>query len=301
MSTKRQPSKQRRQTQNQRQRAALEARRANAAAAGAVPEGKVGGGSARGRAAGGGGSAALPAPGLGRPPGGPSAPARRPAASPSGTGPPSPALLAGVAGGRRGRAADLGPGRRRRRARRRPRARWSASGRSARATPSQDDPDATADELVDAVDDWTPNGEEPYGKANFPLSLALLLPVVGAGLAFRAVSKRAPAKVVNRTMYVTLFGTLLSGQLPHLPPDGRRRRHRRLPGAQGRGAGRRGGRRDEATSPADDGVIDVDEVDRGRGGRSTIEATSSAEDDEFLDADGRRADDAERRTTQRSV
>ena len=44
MSTKRQPSKQRRQTQNQRQRAALEARRANAAAAGAVPDGKVGGG-----------------------------------------------------------------------------------------------------------------------------------------------------------------------------------------------------------------------------------------------------------------
>ena len=44
MSTKRQPSKQRRQTQNQRQRAALEARRVNAAAAGEVAAGKVGGG-----------------------------------------------------------------------------------------------------------------------------------------------------------------------------------------------------------------------------------------------------------------
>ena len=55
-----------------------------------------------------------------------------------------------------------------------------------------------------------PNGEEPYGKAAWPLSLGLLLPVIGAGLAFRAVSKRSPAKVVNRTMYVTLFGTLLN-------------------------------------------------------------------------------------------
>ena len=41
MSTKRQPSKQRRQTQNQRQRAALEARRVNAAAAGELADGKV--------------------------------------------------------------------------------------------------------------------------------------------------------------------------------------------------------------------------------------------------------------------
>ena len=68
-------------------------------------------------------------------------------------------------------------------------------------------------EVVDAVEDWTPNGEEPYGKAYFPLSLGLLLPVIGAGLAFRAVSKRSPAKVVNRAMYVTLFGTLLNAQL----------------------------------------------------------------------------------------
>lgn len=77
----------------------------------------------------------------------------------------------------------------------------------------QENPDATAEQVVDGVEDWTPNGEEPYGKAYFPLSLALVLPVIGAGLAFRAVSKRAPAKVVNRAMYVTLFGTLLNTQL----------------------------------------------------------------------------------------
>ncbi len=37
--------------------------------------------------------------------------------------------------------------------------------------------------------------------------------MLGTALGFRAVSRRSPAKVVNRTMYVTLFGSLLASQL----------------------------------------------------------------------------------------
>ncbi len=77
----------------------------------------------------------------------------------------------------------------------------------------REDPGASVEDVVGAVDDWSPGGEEPYAQAVWPVSLGVLLPVVGAGLAFRAVSKRAPAKVVTRTMYVTLFGTLLAAQL----------------------------------------------------------------------------------------
>ena len=45
------------------------------------------------------------------------------------------------------------------------------------------------------------------------MSLGVLLPVLGTALGFRAVSRRSPAKIVNRTMYVTLFGSLLASQL----------------------------------------------------------------------------------------
>ncbi len=75
----------------------------------------------------------------------------------------------------------------------------------------REDPGASVEDVVGAVDDWS--RKEPYAQAVWPVSLGVLLPVVGAGLAFRAVSKRAPAKVVTRTMYVTLFGTLLAAQL----------------------------------------------------------------------------------------
>jgi hypothetical protein len=74
-------------------------------------------------------------------------------------------------------------------------------------------PDATPAEVVAAVDDWSPWGAKPYAQASWPLSSLVLLPVLGTGLGFRAVSRRSPAKVVNRTMYVTLIGTLLIGQL----------------------------------------------------------------------------------------
>lgn len=88
-------------------------------------------------------------------------------------------------------------------------AEWSLSAQEALA----DDPEATPDELAASIDDWLPGGSEPYIQAFFPMSLTVFLPVIGTGLGYRAVSKRSSAKVVNRTMYVTLFGALLASQL----------------------------------------------------------------------------------------
>ena len=70
-------------------------------------------------------------------------------------------------------------------------------------------PDGTAA----AVTNWSPGGDELYMKAFWPLSLSVFLPLVAATLGFRAVSRRASAKVVNRAMYATLFGALLTTQL----------------------------------------------------------------------------------------
>jgi hypothetical protein len=206
MSTKRQPSKQRRQTQNQKQRAALEARREAAAAgstggkgaaAGSSPAASNGsvlsrfrGSRSAGRAARTGGSGTLPV-------------GHRAALS---------ALLAAVAAalvgsflfrvpvGRDGEPITTQGALV---------AEWSLSAQEALV----DDSEATAEELSAAVDDWLPGGSEPYIQAFWPVSLTVLLPVVGTALGFRAVSKRSPAKVVNRTMYVTLFGALLASQL----------------------------------------------------------------------------------------
>jgi hypothetical protein len=206
MSTKRQPSKQRRQTQNQKQRAALEARREAAAAgptggkgdaAGSSPAASNGsvlsrfrGSRSAGRAARTGGSGSLPV-------------GHRAALS---------ALLAAVAAalvgsflfrvpvGRDGEPITTQGALV---------AEWSLSAQEALV----DDSEATAEELSAAVDDWLPGGSEPYIQAFWPVSLTVLLPVVGTALGFRAVSKRSPAKVVNRTMYVTLFGALLASQL----------------------------------------------------------------------------------------
>jgi hypothetical protein len=281
MSTKRQPAKQRRQTQNQRQRAALEARRANAAAAGAVAEGKVGGGGSAGSGSRGGGSLFSRLRG--------SAATGRTArtGSPAGGQPVGyraalSALLAAVAAAVVGAvmiqvAVDASgepvasPGAMA--------GEWTLSASDALA----DNPGATAEELADAVDDWTPNGEEPYGQAYFPMSLGLVLPIIGAGLAFRAVSKRAPAKVVNRAMYVTLFGTLLNAQLLFIF----------LPTVIGVGIAAFQVRKAEVQAaaaagdadgePVDDGgVIDVDEVEVEA---DEVEADELAEDDSFLDAE----------------
>jgi hypothetical protein len=278
MSTKRQPSKQRRQTQNQRQRAALEARRVNAAGV-PVPDGKVGGGSAT-TGTGGGGSL------LSRLRGSAATGRAVRTGAPVGSQPPGyraalSGLLAGVAGAVVGallitipvdasgdpittRGGMVGE--------------WTLSALDV----VQDDPNATADEVVDAVDDWSPNGDEPYAKAYFPASLGLVLPIIGAALAFRAVSKRAPAKVVNRAMYVTLFGTLLNIPLlfvflPTVIGIGIAAFQVRKAEVQAaaEAADLEGGER-----PDGEAVIDVDEVDDPV---DDVEADELAEDDSFLD------------------
>ena len=77
----------------------------------------------------------------------------------------------------------------------------------------QADPDANPEDAIAEVDEWTTGESDPYLIAYFPLSLGVLLPVIGTALGLRAVLRRSSAKTVNRTMYVTLFGTLLNAQL----------------------------------------------------------------------------------------
>jgi hypothetical protein len=286
MSSKRQPSKQRRQTQNQRQRAALQNRRANAAA-GPAPTPAAKSGSTAGTGSAGASKGTVFSRLRGSAATGRVARTGAPVGSqPIGYRAALSGLLAAVAAavvgalmiqvavdasgdpvGSSGAMAGE----------------WTLSATQA----LQDNPEATADELVKAVDDWTPNGQEPYGKAYFPLSLGLLLPIVGAALAFRAVSKRAPAKVVNRAMYVTLFGSLLNAQLlfiflPTVVGIGIAAFQVRKAEVQAAADSDAGG----AGPPDDDDVIEVDEVDEPddeAGG--DIEADELAEDDSFLDAE----------------
>lgn len=214
MSTKRQPSKQRRQTQNQKQRAALNARR-EAAAAGRAPAGKVGSGSRPSVASGRSGGSVLSrlrgASATGRT-------ARTARTAPSGGGLPvghraaMSALFAAIAGAAVGAVLFKVPVDRSGEAittRETLVAEWVLSAEDA----VQEAPEATPAEIADAVEDWTPGGSQPYVQAFWPISAAVLLPVLGTGLGFRAVSRRSPAKLVNRTMYVTLFGALLASQL----------------------------------------------------------------------------------------
>jgi len=204
MSTKRQPSKQRRQTQNQRQRAALNVRR-EAAAAGHAPAGKVG--TSAGSASSGGSvlSRLRGATSSGRS-------ARTARSEPTGTRKGLPvghraamsALFAAIAGAAIGAFLFKVPVDRSGEAivsRETLVAEWVLSAHEA----AQDAPAA--------VVDWLPGGNKSYVQAFWPVSAAVLLPVLGTGLGFRAVSRRSPAKLVNRTMYVTLFGALLSSQL----------------------------------------------------------------------------------------
>lgn len=210
MSTKRQPSKQQRQAQNQKQRAALNARR-EAAATGRAPAGKVGGG--RGTSAASRGSVLSRLRGA-------STTGRTSRTARAGTGGGRPvghraamsALFAAIAGAVVGAVLFKVPVDRSGDAivtREALVAEWVLSAHDA----AQEAPEATPEQVADAVDDWTPGGSQPYVQAFWPISAAVLLPVLGTGLGFRAVSRRSPAKLVNRTMYVTLFGALLSSQL----------------------------------------------------------------------------------------
>ena len=248
MSTKRQPSKQRRQTQNRQQRAALEARRA-AAAAGEAPTGKVGGrtpqkgGSVLSRLTGSGASTRRSEPAKG-PRAASGLPVGHRAALTS-------VMLAGASvlfvlfgfqvpiSTATGDAIVTKSDRV---------AEWSLASLRAAQGP---DTGATADDVRDAVDDWSPGGTESYITAFWPYSLSLFLPVVGAGLGLRAVRKRGSARLVNRTMYVTLFGALLTRELLFFF----------LPAVVAMAIAAFQVRKAEFASAADDGVIDVDEVD----------------------------------------
>ena len=86
-------------------------------------------------------------------------------------------------------------------------AEWSASALDA----SEAAPDAEPPAVAKAVDDWMPHrGSDRLFLIYWPLSLAALLPILGAGLAIRAVMQRRPAKVVTRAMYATLLGAFLT-------------------------------------------------------------------------------------------
>ncbi len=84
---------------------------------------------------------------------------------------------------------------------------WSLSAMRA----LDDQPDADAATVADSIDDWAPGaGDATVMQALWPYSLATLLPIVGAGLGFQAVRKRSPSKTVNRALYATLFGAVLT-------------------------------------------------------------------------------------------
>jgi hypothetical protein len=260
VANKRQPSKQRRQSQNQRQRAALEVRRANAAAS-PPPAGSSGEGDDGPATDGTTGTSTKPAFGLGsvfsRVRGTASA-GRAVRVGDTGGLPVGhraalSGLLAALAAALVGAFLIKVPVDRAGEPIATPGAlvaEWSLSARDT----LQDMPDAEPAELADAVTTWTTGEEKPYGVAWWPVSLGLLLPVVGTGLGFRVVARRSTAKIVNRTVIVTLFGTLLAGQLLLIF----------IPAIAGLAVAAFQVRKAEmaalaAAAPADD-VIDVDEV-----------------------------------------
>ena len=217
MSTKRQPSKQRRQSQNKANREALEKRRQNAEA-GKIPSGKVGGETTAAPAKSGGVLSRL-------------------------TGSTRAATGSSTSSTRTGTTAAAKPG-----AKQYPtgyRAALTAlflafiglvfaatlkapvdhSGEMLRNRDDQtadwawaaghealQQPDATAEDLAKDVD-WNPGGTEPYVKVGLPYSAALILPFAASALAFWSVRKGATSKVLNRCMYASLFGALLNTQL----------------------------------------------------------------------------------------
>ena len=72
-------------------------------------------------------------------------------------------------------------------------------------------PTATPTAVVEGIDDWMPGRTtDRLFLVYFPLSLAVVFPAIGALLTFRAVKQRQPAKVVTRSMYITLLGAFLT-------------------------------------------------------------------------------------------
>ncbi len=117
-----------------------------------------------------------------------------------------------------------------------------------------DHTDATPREVAASIDDWAPGRErETVATALWPFSAAIVLPLAGAGLGFQAVRRRASGKVVNRALYATLFGAVLTQGLLMLF----------LPVVVAMGVAMYQVRKAEAAATASPGpgVIDVDDVD----------------------------------------
>jgi hypothetical protein len=84
---------------------------------------------------------------------------------------------------------------------------WSITAADAAAA----EPDGDAAAVVDSIDEWAPGRQqETVAKALWPYSLAIVLPIIGSGLGFHAVRRRSSSKVVNRALYATLFGAVLT-------------------------------------------------------------------------------------------
>lgn len=127
---------------------------------------------------------------------------------------------------------------------------WSVSAMRALA----DQPDADPGAIADSIDDWTPGaGDATVMEALWPYSLATVLPLIGAGLGFQAVRKRSPSKTVNRALYATLFGAVLTQGLLLLF----------IPVVLAMGVAMFQVRKAEvlARASGDDGVIDVEALD----------------------------------------
>lgn len=274
MATKRQPSKQKRAAQNRNERAARAARAANANAARSTsaPASSGSSGSLLSRLRGGGASTARTGASSARTRGA----ALRPL-QPPGYRAALSALLAAVAAVllctfalRQPVDAQGDP--------------YTAATRAAdysitavRAAAEQ--PDATAAEIADSIKSWSPGAKSAtVVLALWPFSLAILLPLIGAGLGFNAVRKRATSKVVNRALYATLFGAVLAQGLLILF----------LPVVLAMGVAMFQVRKAEmvaAASAGPEGVIDVDEVDEVDDEDDVVEADVVDEDDTDLDAD----------------
>ncbi len=120
-------------------------------------------------------------------------------------------------------------------------------------------PALSAADVVATIEDWAPGrSRDTVAKALWPFSVALVFPLLGAGLGFHAVRRRSPSKVVNRALYATLFGAVLTQGLLLLF----------LPVVLAMGVAMFQVRKAEtvaaaaaASPPGSDEVIDVDEVE----------------------------------------
>lgn len=76
---------------------------------------------------------------------------------------------------------------------------------------AQSDPGLDAPALTDSIGEWTPDrADKTVAAALWPWSIAIVLPLIGAGITYWAVRRRSSSKVLNRALYATLFGAVLT-------------------------------------------------------------------------------------------